>query len=142
MADVDALSVTEKYEKVCVPEGVISIVINGPRLRHVGHIWGCVPVVPRRFALPYARHQINYVPILRRPAEGLSIKKEWNVAGTHFYADVQWRHCPSPHKRENTEKRRTYIQKYNNTYIHTYIYTYTHTIHTHTHTYIHTYIHT
>ena len=33
-------SVTEKYEKVCVPEGVISIVIDVPRLRHVGASWG------------------------------------------------------------------------------------------------------
>ncbi len=43
VADVDEFSVTAKYEKVCVSEGAISIVIDGPRLRHVGHIWGCAP---------------------------------------------------------------------------------------------------
>ena len=40
MDDVSGFSVTEYYEKVCVPEGVIPIVIDVPRLRHVGASWG------------------------------------------------------------------------------------------------------
>ena len=40
VADVPEFSVTEKYEKVCVPEGVISIVIDVPALRKVGPIGG------------------------------------------------------------------------------------------------------
>ena len=40
LADVAEFSVTEYYEKVCVPEGVIPIVIDVPRLRHVGASWG------------------------------------------------------------------------------------------------------
>ena len=40
VADVPEFSVTGYYEKVCVPEGVISIVIDVPRLRHVGASWG------------------------------------------------------------------------------------------------------
>ena len=38
--DGSEFSVTEYYEKVCVPEGVIPIVIDVPRLRHVGASWG------------------------------------------------------------------------------------------------------
>ena len=41
--DVPGFSVTEYYEKVCVPEGVIPIVIDVPRLRHVGASWGAAP---------------------------------------------------------------------------------------------------
>ena len=37
-------SVTEYYEKVCVPEGVIPIVIDVPRLRHVGASWGAASI--------------------------------------------------------------------------------------------------
>ena len=40
VGDGSEFSVTEYYEKVCVPEGVISIVIDVPRLRHVGTSWG------------------------------------------------------------------------------------------------------
>ena len=40
MADVSEFSVTEYYEKVSVPEGVIPLVIDVPRLRHVGASWG------------------------------------------------------------------------------------------------------
>ena len=43
VADVDELSVTDKYEKVCVSEGAIAIVIGGPKLRHVGASWGGAP---------------------------------------------------------------------------------------------------
>ena len=38
--DGSEFSVTEYYEKVCVPEGVMPIVIDVPRLRHVGASWG------------------------------------------------------------------------------------------------------
>ena len=41
--DVPGFSVTEYYEKVCVPEGAIPIVIDVPRLRHVGASWGAAP---------------------------------------------------------------------------------------------------
>ena len=44
VGDVSGFSVTEYYEKVCVPEGVISIVIDVPRLRHVGASWGCASI--------------------------------------------------------------------------------------------------
>ena len=40
VGDVSGFSVTGYYEKVCVPEGVIPIVIDVPRLRHVGASWG------------------------------------------------------------------------------------------------------
>ncbi len=40
VADGSEFSVTEQYAKVCVAEGAISIVIDGPRLRHVGTSWG------------------------------------------------------------------------------------------------------
>ena len=40
VGDGSEFIVTEYYEKVCVPEGVISIVIDVPRLRHVGASWG------------------------------------------------------------------------------------------------------
>ncbi len=43
MANVDEFCVTEEYEKVCVSEGVMSIVIDRPRLRHVGASWGGAP---------------------------------------------------------------------------------------------------
>ena len=52
VADVAEFSVTEYYEKVCVPEGVIPIVIDVPRLRHVGASWGCASDLYRR-KLPY-----------------------------------------------------------------------------------------
>ena len=54
VADVPEFSVTEKYAKVCVPEGAISIVIDVPRMRHVGTSWGGGLRLYRR-ALP---HQI------------------------------------------------------------------------------------
>ena len=44
VADVAEFSVTEYYEKVCVPEGAIPIVIDVPRLRHVGASWGCASI--------------------------------------------------------------------------------------------------
>ena len=44
VADVSEFSVTEKYEKVCVSEGFIAIVIDGPRMRNVGPSWGCAPI--------------------------------------------------------------------------------------------------
>ena len=40
MDDGSEFSVTGYYEKMCVPEGVIPIVIDVPRLRHVGASWG------------------------------------------------------------------------------------------------------
>ena len=52
MDDGSEFSVTEYYEKVCVPEGVIPIVIDVPRLRHVGASWGGGTRLYRR-ELPY-----------------------------------------------------------------------------------------
>ena len=57
-------SVTEYYEKVCVPEGVIPIVIDVPRLRHVGPIRGAAPVyLPTGTRLPDCPHPLHYGPI-------------------------------------------------------------------------------
>ena len=59
--DVPRFSVTEYYEKVCVPEGVIPIVIDVPRLRHVGTSWGGrPPAVPTGTRLPDCWHHINF----------------------------------------------------------------------------------
>ena len=53
-------SVTEYYEKVCVPEGAIPIVIDGPRLRHVGASWVAAPDLYRR-DLPYQMPGIRLI---------------------------------------------------------------------------------
>ena len=62
--DGSEFSVTEYYEKVCVPEGVIPIVIDVPRLRHVGASWGGgTRLLPTGTRLPDCRHPLNYGPI-------------------------------------------------------------------------------
>ena len=62
--DGSEFSVTEYYEKVCVPEGAIPIVIDVPRLRHVGPIRGAASIyLPTGTRLPDCRHHINLGPI-------------------------------------------------------------------------------
>ena len=75
VADVPEFSVTETYEKVCVSEGVISIVIDVPRLRHVGASWGAASDCrPTQLALPDARHPINSGPIYDGLSRGCRTK--------------------------------------------------------------------
>ena len=87
--DVPGFSVTEYYEKVCVPEGVIPIVIDVPRLRHVGAIWGGgLRLLPTGTRLPDCRHHINYGPIYDVLPRDFRTKKIGNMPASIFMPTV------------------------------------------------------
>ena len=89
VGDGSEFSVTEYYEKVCVPEGVIPIVIDVPRLRHVGPIRGAAPDCrPTQLALPDARPPFNYGPIYDVLPRDFRTKKSGNMPASIFMPTV------------------------------------------------------